>query len=161
MNITRKTYGVYNVVEWVAKLHYRKVSMNIPFSGGSITTQGVVPATFTTANPVTQLVIEGCPQFKSGQIQLIAAYDTGERMNVESGAAKSEPTPAVQEAKSEEPTSCVNQDLECVSFATKAEAASYIRDRFGIPMTKLRNVESIVAVGHECGLEVTVRSEVK
>lgn len=68
---SRTTYGVYNLIEWHALLRMGKASVKVPFSGGSITTQGITPATYTTSDPVIQFAIESSPEFKSGKIKVV------------------------------------------------------------------------------------------
>ena len=71
MNKTKTTYGVYGLVEWQAGLKAGKATAKVAFTGGSITTQGVIPATFTTGDPIIQFVIEGSHEFKSGKIKVV------------------------------------------------------------------------------------------
>ncbi len=68
---TRTTYGVYNLIEWHATLQAGKATVRVPFTGGSITTQGVTPATYTTDNAVIQLAIERSREFRSGKIKTV------------------------------------------------------------------------------------------
>ena len=71
VNKSKTTYGVYNLIEWHALLHLGKGRVKVTFTGGSITTQGVTPATFTTEDPVVQFAIERSPEFKSGKIKVV------------------------------------------------------------------------------------------
>ena len=71
MKKTKSTYGVYNLVEWQALLKMGQATVKVPFTGGSITSHGVTPATFTTDDPIAQFAIEHSPEFSSGKIKLI------------------------------------------------------------------------------------------
>lgn len=71
VNKSKTTYGVYNLIEWHALLHLGKGRVKVTFTGGSITAQGVTPATFTTEDPVVQFAIERSPEFKSGKIKVV------------------------------------------------------------------------------------------
>lgn len=68
---SKNTYGVYNLIEWLARLRMGKATVKVHFSGGSITPQGVTPATYTTEDPIIQFAIERSPDFLSGKIKLV------------------------------------------------------------------------------------------
>lgn len=71
MNIYKKKYGVYGLLEYHAVLPLGGGSVRIDFRHGSITTRGIEPATFTTDNQIVQKLIEESDKFKSGRIKLI------------------------------------------------------------------------------------------
>lgn len=71
MAITRKTYGVSGLMEWGAAIPVGKATMKVHFSGGSLTGYGVTPATFTTEDPMKQMIIEKSDYFKSGKIFVV------------------------------------------------------------------------------------------
>lgn len=82
-------YGVYNLVEWHAILRMGKTVVKVPFTGGSITTQGVSPATFATSNPVVQMAIERSQEFASGKIKIVRSSPLGGEVPVERNPLKS------------------------------------------------------------------------
>ena len=85
MNAKRKTYGVRGMMEWVAILKCGKFSLKVHFSGGSMTSYGTKPATFTTENPMTQSFIENSEQFKSKKIYIVRVSEgTGKYANASS-----------------------------------------------------------------------------
>ena len=87
MNAKRKTYGVRGMMEWVAILKCGKFSLKVHFSGGSMTSYGTKPATFTTENPTTQSFIENSEQFKSKKIYIVRVSEgTGKYANAASTA---------------------------------------------------------------------------
>ena len=87
MNAKRKTYGVRGMMEWVAILKCGKFSLKVHFSGGSMTSYGTKPATFTTENPMTQSFIENSEQFKSKKIYIVRVSEgTGKYANAASTA---------------------------------------------------------------------------
>lgn len=61
-------YGVYGIMEWQALIHTGRSSVRIPFTGGMLSAYGVVPATFSTANPALQRLIEQSAYFRRGKI---------------------------------------------------------------------------------------------
>lgn len=71
MAITRKTYGVNGLMEWDTTIPVGKATMKVHFSGGSLTGYGVTPATFTTEDPMKQMIIEKSDYFKSGKIFVV------------------------------------------------------------------------------------------
>ena len=69
--MTRKTYGVSGLMEWQAVIRCGRATVNVLFTGGSVTGYGVSPAEYTTENPVVQAIIEGSEYYKSGRIRLL------------------------------------------------------------------------------------------
>ena len=62
------TYGVPGLVDWIAEIKAGAATLRVHFSGGALTTYGVTPAEYTTANPFIQKVIEQSSEFKNGRI---------------------------------------------------------------------------------------------
>lgn len=48
----------------------RCVDREMRFSGGAVNESGMVPAIYSTKNPITQVIIENSDSFKSGRIRL-------------------------------------------------------------------------------------------
>ncbi len=71
MKKRKTTYGVYGLIEWGARIPFGKGCVQISFSGGSKTPNGIIPATYTTDNPVIQLAIEQSPDFRAGKIRSV------------------------------------------------------------------------------------------
>lgn len=92
MKKQKVTYGVYNMVEWHALLRSGKATLEVHFSNGATTTAGVTPATFTTDNPITQIMIERTAEFRGGKIKRLRVYDLGGDVVGQSNP----PAPAVQ-----------------------------------------------------------------
>lgn len=100
---TKTTYGVYNLIEWHARLRMGKATVKVAFTGGSITTQGVTPATFTTENPVIQFAIENSPEFHNGKIKVVRCVKLNGVVEIECNVPKVAlpiPAPAPISAKS-------------------------------------------------------------
>lgn len=85
----KTTYGVYNLIEWQAILRMGRAVVRIPFTGGSITTQGVTPATYTTSDPIIQYAIERSPEYHSGKIKMIRRVLLGGEIEIERNAPRS------------------------------------------------------------------------
>ena len=71
MTTIKKTYGVKGLMEWVARIQCGKTTINVPFTGGTLTGYGESEAEYTTENPVVQAVIEKSDYFKSGRIRVL------------------------------------------------------------------------------------------
>lgn len=67
----RKTYGAPGLMEWHALIRTGRSKVRIPFTGGSQSGYGAVPAQFTTDNAVLQRIIETSGYFRSGRIRLL------------------------------------------------------------------------------------------
>lgn len=52
------TYGAPRLVDWVAQIKAGAATVRVHFTGGALTSYGVTPAEYTTANPFIQKVIE-------------------------------------------------------------------------------------------------------
>lgn len=68
-----KTYGVKGLLEWNAGLPVGETIINVSFTGGQLTSYGIRPATYTTANPTLQRIIEDSAYFRRGKITLISS----------------------------------------------------------------------------------------
>ncbi len=65
------TYGAPRLVDWVAQIKAGAATVRVHFTGGALTSYGVTPAEYTTANPFIQKVIEQSTYFKEGRITLL------------------------------------------------------------------------------------------
>lgn len=59
------------MMEWIASIPCGKATVTVPFTGGSLSGYGIVPAQYITENPMMQAVIENSDYYKSGKIVLI------------------------------------------------------------------------------------------
>lgn len=64
----RRVYGVYGLTEWVALIPVGAAKVRIPFTGGSMSSLGVIPATFDTTDHAVGELIERSGYFRSGRI---------------------------------------------------------------------------------------------
>lgn len=178
---TKTTYGVYNLVEWHAILHMGKATIKVPFTGGSITTQGVTPATFTTEKPVIQFAIERSPEFIGGKIKIVRRTNLKDVIEIECNAPKitidapdcgstsisSESTAATveeidgtsgivvdNEAEVDENAKAEPAMMTQVEFSCNDDAKDYLEETFGFVRSKLRNRDDIVAAGKAHGVDI-------
>ena len=68
----KKTYGVNGLLEYQAGLPVGSTYITLTFTGGQLTSYGIRPATYTTANPTLQRIIEDSELFRRGRITLIS-----------------------------------------------------------------------------------------
>lgn len=180
MKKTKTTYGVYNIIEWHALLRLGKATVKVHFSGGSITTQGVTPATFTTEDPVIQFAIERSPEFRNGKIKVVRRATLNDVVKIECNVPKAinsvpspNPVPIPTEATAapvveSEKTPDTEADnkaeaedniktaptLTQVEFSCNDDAKDYLEQTFGFVRSKLRNRDDIVAAGKTNGVEI-------
>lgn len=189
MKRSKKIYGVYNLVEWYANIKAGKAIVRVLFSGGAMTTQGVTPATFATTDPIVQLAIEHSKQFHSGKIKLLKTYPTQEDVVVERNAPKptpsigehttqpvEEPKPtevevpaetAVSEAAEEETEAAEvetqpqasDENVSIIKVSCHRDAAEYLRETFGVALSKLRSKSAIAAAARQYGITFDYSSE--
>ena len=167
---TKTTYGVYNLIEWHARLRMGKATVKVAFTGGSITTQGVTPATFTTENPVIQFAIENSPEFHNGKIRVVRRVKLNGVVEIECNVPKvalPSPTPApitiesvADPVKEDENSTEAQADNEAapantqVEFSCNDDAKDYLEQTFGFVRSKLHNREDIVAAGKTRGVDI-------
>lgn len=141
MNKTKTTYGVYNLIEWHALLRMGKATVRVNFTGGSITTQGVTPATFTTEDPIVQFAIEKSPEFKSGKIKVVNRVKLGGDVKIERNPPKlrftGEDAKKTTEVKTEGGEECTESEVNdrkllgdecCVKDASEEDCAGTPED---------------------------------
>ena len=67
---TIKTYIAKGLIEFNMHIRVGGASLRICFSGGTMGSNGVIPAKYSTDNPALQAIIEKSDQFKKGMIYL-------------------------------------------------------------------------------------------
>lgn len=65
-----KTYGVRGLLEWDMALRAGEAVVRLHFGGGSMGTNGVVCAKYSTDNAALQRLIEGSVHFRTGRVYL-------------------------------------------------------------------------------------------
>ena len=121
-----------------------KAKLRINFQDGIINAQGVVPASFTTSDPVVQTAIENHEMYLKGRIKLVKKYKIGE---VETETSS-------QPSKSESPAPETPQDGSTVYQDVKnAQTAKEVLIReFNVPIIELQDKESIKSKAKELGV---------
>lgn len=62
-------YAVDGLTEWVALINVGKAKVRIPFTGGSMSAYGCVPARFGTYSQALAMLIEKSDHFINGKIK--------------------------------------------------------------------------------------------
>lgn len=65
-----KTYAARGLLEWQTLIPTGGAVLRLHFKGGTMGTNGILPAKFTTGDPVVQRLIESSRQFQTGKIFL-------------------------------------------------------------------------------------------
>lgn len=66
----RKKYEVRGMMEWHPAFKVGRSHIQVSFTGGHLCSGGCTPASFETADPVVQKVIEASSAFKCGRISV-------------------------------------------------------------------------------------------
>lgn len=144
IDLYKKKYGIYGKVEMSVLIPVNKAKLRINFQDGIINAQGVVPASFTTSDPVVQTAIENHEMYLKGRIKLVKKYKIGE---VETETSS-------QPSKSESPALETPQDGSTVYEDVKnAQTAKEVLIReFNVPIIELQDKESIKSKAKELGV---------
>lgn len=144
IDLYKKKYGIYGKVEMSVLIPVNKAKLRINFQDGIINAQGVVPASFTTSDPVVQTAIENHEMYLKGRIKLVKKYKIGE---VETETSS-------QPSKSESPAPETPQDGSTVyEYVKNAQTAKEVLIReFNVPIIELQDKESIKSKAKELGV---------
>lgn len=154
----RKTYCVYGLLEIHMVLNYNGATMNVPFTNGSTSAYGSAPATFTTDNPFTQIVIENSNEFKSGRISLYRKVVLEKDQEPKPMRAADAGTAEAEKNVVEVPAAASVKEIE---VADKNEAIEYLKEHFdrGYTATALRTKSAFEAACAECGVRFVFTTE--
>lgn len=134
-----KTYGVINLMEWVAVIRVGKAKFTFPFSGGTLTGYGVTPALYTTDNPVFQKVIEGSNYFKDGKIKLIRSIGDDEA-TADNAAEGAQPTAR----------------LTKVTVPTMDDAREYLKEKYKVALRNIVSQKAVLECAKSHGIEFVI-----
>lgn len=144
IDLYKKKYGIYGKVEMSVLIPVNKAKLRINFQDGIINAQGVVPASFTTSDPVVQTAIENHEMYLKGRIKLVKKYKIGEvETETSSQPSKSESTAP----ETPQDGSTVYEDVKNAQTAKEV----LIRE-FNVPIIELQDKESIKSKAKELGV---------
>lgn len=140
--ITKKTYGIYGMIEHSILIGHAGSNVRIRFSDGRITVRGIEPCTFTTDNAAVQQLIEQTDKFKNKYIRLVRKEEV---------AIDDEPSGG------DEPSG-VDEDAERNDTGTypdvknSQQAKKVLMEQYGVSMSELGDVASVRAKAEEVGV---------
>lgn len=167
MKSTKKIYGVKGMMEWIASIPCGKATVTVPFTGGSLSGYGIVPAQYITENPMMQAVIENSDYYKSGKIVLIREMEgsgkyqlpeRNEQSNHMPGQAATasavidsplnpdyKPEKPAEAEPVEEPVEAETEDGMKIVEVTDIDAArDYLAETYGIARSNIRYKSNVL-----------------
>lgn len=132
--MAKKIYGCIGLMEWVVNIPIGKAYTRIEFSGGFPTAYGIAPAEFITTNPILQHAIENSKFFREGRIKLLKTYPDASDKSVVASAPKDVNGDSTEES------------IE-VEVSSLAEAAAYLKEHYGVAVSKVRSRAEAVSMG--------------
>lgn len=144
------TYGAPRLVDWVAQIKSGAATVRVHFTGGALTTYGVTPAEYTTANPFIQKVIENSDYFKEGRIVALRRVCTPASSKVEVAQPVETPTSTAEAGGEMRAESGEPRDVTVVEVTCLQDAQAYLQEHFNISSYKVRSYEAAqrAAAGH-------------
>ena len=94
-----KKYCINSFIERYVTARLGKGTISFHFEGGAMDASAVLPATYTTKNPVEQAILENHPDFKNGTIKLKEVQVIEEPKKVEEKKVTVESVTTFTEAK--------------------------------------------------------------
>lgn len=77
----RKTYAARGLLEFLMVVPVAGATLRLRFSGGTMGSNGIVPAKYVTDNEAIQKIIEKSPQFESGRVYLHSQVDPTKKVS--------------------------------------------------------------------------------
>lgn len=163
----QKIYGVKDLKDWTVSIRSRNLSMRVSFTGGANTARGIIPATYSTSDPVKQAIIEKSDYFKNGRIfvvqnievpddaEAIARNKRNEKLAMRSNAAPSAKASGTVATVASNPD-VDGPDTATVKVSDKAEAVEWLKEHYpekGYTSLKLRGKEAFENACKECNVE--------
>lgn len=158
----RKTYGVSGLMDWTTQIKAGRGTVSVHFSGGALTAYGVTPATFSTANPFFQNIIEGCDHYRTGRIKLLGEIDLGgdepkKTVKANAATAATAETPKAETTAEENAKNTAESaDVQKVEVADRADAIEWLKQYYpekGYGAAKLRTKSAFDSACKECNVE--------
>lgn len=138
-------------------------TLPVSFAGGSSSSFGTRPATYTTENLMYQHIIENSAEFKRGRIFLkselqlqeeVENYFRPKRTPSQHVAVTASEQTKEDKSASEQEQSGVNPEVREMTFAGNDDAKDYLETECGVLRSKLVNRASIVAAGESLGIKI-------
>lgn len=183
-----KTYGIKGLSEWHGAVKAGSISVNVSFTGGTVSPSGAQPAYFVTKDPVTQFVIENSKEFKDGFIHLEMSVAkpgehprmampkaTGAVVDDHAGNESKQPTEPTGDEEPLSPTVSPTETAtkqqegpmetatdQKVVVADKSEAVEWLKEHYpeeGYTAVKLRTMAAVNEAGKKHGVVFEIAAE--
>ena len=151
------TYGVFGEIEFVMSVQIGNQSVTVDFSGGGMSSRGVIPASYVTNNPLVQRALHLTAEYRAGIVKLIKSIpEKVDLLEAERQKAEEEGEKKLQDASLETDG---GEDDAVASGQTRVEvsclddAVEYLKANYeGYSASKLRTKASVVKAGEEHGV---------
>lgn len=156
-----KIYGVKGRKEWSVIIKAGNASMRVNFEGGTSTARGVIPATYSTSDPVKQAIIERSEYFKHKSIYVVQELEVPDDASARARKMRNKKVaPVAGDGSDGSDGQGVPQDdnriaVQRATVADKADAVEWLKEHYpdkGYSATKLRTQEAFNAACEECGV---------
>lgn len=143
-----KKYEIKNYSEYVIDVSVGKRNFSIPFTGGALTNQGSIPASYSTNNGIIQYAIENSRYFALGIVYIAQEINTLDEVKHASHSA-------AQAAIGKKSTGEEN-GIKKVKVSDLQEAKNYLMENYPISGLVLRGEKSIMEQAKIVGVEFII-----
>lgn len=149
--MTQKIYGVLNLIDWTVGIKAGKATLRVHFTGGATTARGQVPATYSTADPVKQAIIEKSNYFKTGYIYVVQVIEMPD--DAAEIARKAQRASRASKTHEAEAKPVDSEAVKSVEVSSLDDAKEYLKDNFDVSSSKLRTRAAILEQAKANGIE--------
>lgn len=144
-----KKYEIKNYSEYIINVSIGKRTFSIPFTGGALTNQGSIPASYSTNNEIIQYAIEHSRYYAIGIVYLAQEIKTEEVKPIRQNLQQN-PQPATKRSSGEEKT------IKKIKVSDLQEAKNYLMENYPISGLSLRGEKSIMEQAKIVGIEFII-----
>lgn len=144
-----KKYEIKNYSEYIINVSVGKRTFSIPFTGGALTNQGSIPASYSTNNEIIQYAIEHSRYYAIGIVYLAQEIKT-EEVKPTPQTLQPTPQPATKRSSGEEKT------IKKVKVSDLQEAKNYLVENYNVSSLSLRGEKTIMEQAKIFGIEFII-----
>lgn len=144
-----KKYEIKNYSEYIINVSVGKRTFSIPFTGGALTNQGSIPASYSTNNEIIQYAIEHSRYYAIGIVYLAQEIKTEEVKPIRQNLQQT-PQPATKRSSGEE------KEIKKVKVSDLQEAKNYLVENYNVSSLSLRGEKSIMEQAKIVGVEFII-----
>lgn len=146
-----KKYEIKNYSEYIINVSVGKRTFSIPFTGGALTNQGSIPASYSTNNEIIQYAIEHSRYFAIGIVYLAQEIKTDEEIKKLDQSSQPNPQPASSKKSTGE-----EKAIKKIKVSDLQEAKNYLMENYPISGLSLRGEKSIMEQAKIFGIEFII-----